>query len=223
MMDLNKSRDFFNPNNVKHTCHVIGCGSIGGNVAELLVRYGITDIHLWDMDVVESHNLANQIFTEDDIGRKKTEALYDRLVSINPEAKHKMRTHEEYTSQILSGYVFMCVDSVEVRQQIIKCNFFNQQIKAVFDFRTSLLEGQSYMADWNARREKISLQQSLEFTHEEAKANSPVSACGFELSVSPVVRMISELGIANFTNLINNEETKKLIIVRPYSFELEAY
>ena len=55
-MDLNKSREFFDPRKVKERCHVIGCGSIGGNVAELLVRYGIKKITIWDDDIVESHN-----------------------------------------------------------------------------------------------------------------------------------------------------------------------
>ena len=51
-MDLNKSREFFDPRKVKERCHVIGCGSIGGNVAELLVRYGIKKITIWDNDIV---------------------------------------------------------------------------------------------------------------------------------------------------------------------------
>ena len=79
------------------------------------------------------------------------------------------------------------------------------------------------MAEWSNSRAKKSLLTSMDFTHEEAKNNTPVSACGFELGVSPVVRMTAELGIANFTNLINEDVTKHLIIVRPYSFELEAY
>lgn len=52
--------------------------------------------------------------------------------------------------------------------------------------------------------------------------NTPVSACGFTLSVAPVVRMTAEMGIANFTNLINNEEIKHLILVQPYSYFMEA-
>ena len=70
-MDLNKSLEFFDPAKVKEKCHVIGYGSIGSNVAELLVRYGITNLVLWDFDEVEPHNIANQIFTQADIGEKK--------------------------------------------------------------------------------------------------------------------------------------------------------
>ena len=61
-MDLNKSREFFDPNKVKGRCHIIGCGSIGSHVAELLARYGIKKLTLYDFDVVEPHNLVNQNF-----------------------------------------------------------------------------------------------------------------------------------------------------------------
>ena len=132
------------------------------------------------------------------------------------------RSKGKYENQMLTDYVFMCVDSVEVRNQIVKTNKNNPMIKAIFDFRTTLYEGQCYFADWTKERDKERLIESLNFTHEEALKNTPVSACGFELSVAPVVKMTSLMGIANFTNLINKEETKHLILCQPYSFFFEA-
>lgn len=221
-MDLNKSLEFFDPDKVKEKCHVIGCGSIGSNVAELLARYGIKDIVLWDFDVVEPHNIANQLYTEKDIGKEKTIALAEILTSINPALKASLKLRKEYKGEPLSGYIFMCVDNVEVRQKIVEANWYNPNVIAVFDFRTTLLEGQCYLADWNNMRQKESLKESLNFTHEEAKANTPVSACGFELSVSPVVKMCSIMGIVNFTNFINKQPTKHLILCQPYSYFFEA-
>lgn len=219
-MDLNKSLEFFDPSKVKEKCHIIGCGSIGGNVAELLARYGVSDIVLWDFDEVEPHNIANQIFLQEHIGVKKTLALDIILTAINPDITLRLR--EKYENQPLSGYVFMCVDNVEVRQKIVEANWYNPNVIAVFDFRTTLLEGQCYFADWTNMKQKESLRTSLDFTHEEAKANTPVSACGFELSVSPVVKMCSIMGIVNFTNFINNQPTKHLILCQPYSYFFEA-
>lgn len=221
-MDLNKSLEFFDPNKVQGRCHIIGCGSIGSNVAEQLTRYGVEDIILYDYDIVESHNIANQLYTEEDIGKSKTEALTNILTKINPNLKRKIKIEGKYTSQLLTDYVFMCVDSVEVRNKIVDTNFNNPMIKAIFDFRTTLLEGQCYYANWNKKKHKESLKESLNFTHEEALKNTPVSACGFELSVSPVVKMTAIMGIVNFTNLINNDETKTLILCQPYSYFFEA-
>ncbi len=221
-MNLNKSLEFFDPKKVKGRCHVIGCGSIGSNVAELLARYGIENIVLYDFDIVESHNIANQLYTEEDVGKEKTEALAKILYRINPKLKHTLQIEGKFENQRLTDYVFMCVDSVEVRNQIVDSIKMNTIVKAVFDFRTTLYEGQCYFADWSKLRDKRSLKDSLNFTHEEAMENTPVSACGFTLSVAPVVKMTAEMGIANFTNLINNEKTKHLILVQPYSYFMEA-
>ena len=221
-MDLNKSLEFFDPSKVNEKCHVIGCGSIGSNVAELLARYGIADITLWDFDEVEPHNIANQLYTEEDVGQPKTVALHKMLSKINPILKKSINIEYKYEGRPLSGYVFMCVDNVEVRQMIVNSNWYNPNIIAMFDFRTTLLEGQCYFADWTNTKQKNSLKESLNFTHEEAKANTPVSACGFELSVSPVVKMTSIMGIVNFTNFINKEPTKHLILCQPYKYFLEA-
>ena len=219
-MDLNKSREFFDPANVKERCHIIGCGSIGGNVAELLVRYGVTDIVLWDFDTVEPHNIANQIFLQNQIDMPKTAALKDLLEEINHDVKLKLK--DKYENQPLEGYVFMCVDSVEVRKDIVESNWYNPNVKAIFDFRTTLLEGQTYFADWSDMRYKESLKKSLNFTHEEAQANTPVSACGFELSVSPVVKICAIMGIVNFTNFVNGEKVKHITICDPYSYDFIA-
>ena len=61
-MNLVKSQDYFNPLDVTKRCHIIGCGSVGSTVAELLIRLGLTKISLYDFDVVSAHNLANQMF-----------------------------------------------------------------------------------------------------------------------------------------------------------------
>jgi hypothetical protein len=219
-MDLNKSREFFDPNKVKVPCHIIGCGSIGSNVAELLARQGVEEFILWDMDIVETHNIVNQLYTEKHVGMKKTKALLDILSEINPAIKRKTIIKEEYTDEILEGYVFMCVDNVEVRKQIIEVNYSNLNIEAVFDFRTTLLEGQHYAAKWTDTKYKRSLLNSLDFTHEEAKTNTPVSACGFELSVAPVVKGTAILGIINFMNYINENELAHVVIFEPFSYAM---
>ena len=222
-MDLNKSREFFDPTNVKKQCHIIGCGAIGSSVAELLARQGIKNIILWDFDKVESHNIVNQMFTEEDIGKPKTEALKEILYRINPATAEKIKLKGKYTKEPLQGYVFMCTDTVESRQDIVKANQYNHQIEAIFDFRMTLLEGQHYAAPWDNSKLKKSLINSLDFTHEEAKKNTPVSACGFELSVAPTVRIIAALGVANFMNYINTGNLKHLVLSAPYDFFLEAY
>lgn len=219
-MDLTKSKDFFNPDKVKDVCHIIGCGSIGSNVAELLVRYGIKNIILWDYDRVESHNIANQLFYQDQIGTEKTKALAEILLRINPELNIIFR--ERYKGEMLQGHVFLCVDSMEVRQNIVDSNLDNRTVKTMTDFRTGLLEGQSYLANWSSKFNRINFRKTMNFTTEEAELNTPTTACGTSLGVSPVVKATAIAGICNFTNFINEEETKSVIIVNPFNFSTES-
>lgn len=219
-MDLNKSIEFFDPNKVKKKCHIIGCGAIGSNVAELLARQGVENFVLWDEDIVESHNIVNQLYVDSEINKPKTEALSEHLLAINP--KIKIKTKKFYKNEILNGYIFSCVDSIKVRQNIVKANMQNNSVKALFDFRMTLLEGQHYAADWSNKTHKENLLKSMDFTDDEANENTPVTACGFQMSVAPTVRIICAYGVANFTNFINEKPLKTFIQSDPYDFFTEA-
>jgi len=118
MLNLSKSYDFFKPEDCKERIHIIGCGSVGSTVAELLVRFGLTKITLYDFDIVEPKNLANQMFRQEHIGEFKTDALENILTEINPEVKQNLRTVKGFAGHKLSGYVFLCVDNIELRRQI---------------------------------------------------------------------------------------------------------
>lgn len=65
---------------------IAGCG-IGSTIAEAAVRLGFERMTLADGDTIELHNLNRQAFDSKDVGRPKAEALADRLLGINPEAR----------------------------------------------------------------------------------------------------------------------------------------
>ena len=52
-LNLSKSYDFFKPEDCTERIHIIGCGSVGSTVAELLARFGLTKLTLYDFDTVE--------------------------------------------------------------------------------------------------------------------------------------------------------------------------
>ena len=84
-MDLSKSYEFFQPEKDDARIHIIGCGSVGSTIAENLARCGVTKMTLWDFDRVEPHNICNQMFRQQDVGKLKVEALKDILTDINPD------------------------------------------------------------------------------------------------------------------------------------------
>lgn len=63
---------------------VAGCGSVGSYVAEQLVRSGVGRLALVDPESVEAENLSRTVYTAEDVGRPKTEALARRLLQIDP-------------------------------------------------------------------------------------------------------------------------------------------
>lgn len=220
-MDLTKSIEYFDPVKVRSKCHIIGCGSVGSTVAENLARLGITKFALYDFDHVEAHNIANQMFVHSDIKSAKVEATKRIITSINPEAAPTIEIYPEgYKDQRLGGYVFLCVDNIDLRREICTKNRMNKAIKAVFDFRTRLEDAQHYAANWGDMRQVDNMIKSMDFSHDEAHAATPVTACGTELGVAPTVRVVCSLGVANFMNFVRGVDLKTIVVCDPFRMEI---
>ncbi len=219
-MDLSKSFEFFDPGTFNEMVHIIGCGSVGSNVADLISRFGIAKFCLYDFDVVEEHNLVNQMFTRKDLYKPKVEAVKEHILDINPEADITI-FKEGYKDQILFGHIFLCVDNIDVRRQIVVANKFNSAIKAFYDFRTGLTDCQHYAANWNRMDHKKALLNTMDFTHEEAGKAVPKSACHVSLCVAPTVRLVSNIGVCNFINFLKGKDLKQAYIADAFEFMIE--
>ena len=223
-MDLSKSYEYFDPDKDDARVHIIGCGSVGSTVAENLARMGVTKMTLWDFDTVEAHNIVNQMFRQKDIGVPKVEALKGILEEINPEITKDLKIQPEgWTGKLLSGYIFLCVDNIELRRQIVELHMSTPYVKAVYDFRTRLEDAQHYAADWSDPAMKKDLLNSMQFSHEEATAETPVSACNVTLGVCPTVRIICAYGVANHMNFINGKGLKKLVLADAFHMIVDAF
>ena len=211
-MDLSKSYDYFKPETVEERIHIVGCGSVGSTLAENLARVGLTKFTLWDFDEVEPHNIVNQMFTQEHIGKPKVEALKEIILSINPEAAADIQIEPKgWRGKMMSGYIFLAVDNIELRKKIVERHMDSPYVKAVFDFRTLLESGQHYAADWTDSKMKKILLDTMQFTHEEAKAEEPVSACGVVLGVNTTVRLICGMGVNNFLNFVRGQGLWKMV------------
>jgi len=93
-----------------------GAGGIGSPVTLALAKLGCGDITVHDPDVVEPHNLPNQLYGPADLGRLKVDALGDileRLTGLRP------RTHvQRLPSRPHPGVIVAAVDSMAARAQI---------------------------------------------------------------------------------------------------------
>lgn len=71
---------------------IIGCGGLGGHVAESLARVGIGELSLFDFDLFEEHNLNRQNFSNYSVlGQKKVS-----VISIECQKIHPSLTVHEY-------------------------------------------------------------------------------------------------------------------------------
>ena len=223
-MNLTKVHDFFQPDKDGSRVHIIRCGSVGSTVAENLARCGVTKMTLWDFDKVEPHNISNQMFRNQDIGRLKVEALRDILIEINPDIADSLEIEPNgWNGKILSGYIFLAVDNIDLRREIVEKHFYSQFVKAVFDFRTGLEDAQHYAADWSDMKMKQNLLNTMQFSHEEAAEETPVSACGVTLGVATTVRLVSALGVDNYINFTKGLGIKKMILINGFDFSLDAF
>ncbi|MDZ4168229.1 MAG: sulfur carrier protein ThiS adenylyltransferase ThiF [Coriobacteriia bacterium] len=106
-------------------CHVavVGCGGLGSNAAQMLVRAGVRELTLIDFDVVDESNLNRQLFFRDQLGRFKTEALAETLGRIAEDLTLHLHTLCA-TSDSLVGLVCGCdviieaVDGAETKAMI---------------------------------------------------------------------------------------------------------
>lgn len=64
---------------------LLGCGSLGSAVAELLARSGVGELHLLDKETFEAENCGRHILGARDLGRSKAYALVERLREIVPD------------------------------------------------------------------------------------------------------------------------------------------
>ena len=66
------------------TITILGLGSGGGKIALDLTRSGAINLILVDKDIVSVSNICRSVFNLNDISKKKTEAILEKLLSVNP-------------------------------------------------------------------------------------------------------------------------------------------
>lgn len=66
---------------------LVGVGSVGSFVAMELARSGVGAFVLIDTDILEIHNICRHQCGFDDLGRYKVDAVKDKILNINPNAK----------------------------------------------------------------------------------------------------------------------------------------
>lgn len=115
---------------------IAGLGGLGSNVSFSLARMGVGHLHIIDFDKVDITNLNRQQYFLKHIGMKKTDALYEELMEINPYLKIKkecVKVSEENIKNLFENDDIICeaFDLPEAKSMLINGVFENYSNKIV--------------------------------------------------------------------------------------------
>lgn len=203
-MDLSRHISVFSPDSVKYPIHIIGVGATGSFVAMELARMGCPVLNIYDFDDVEIHNIPNQYYDTEDLGKLKAEALADKLKLINPNITVNVNTsavlpvHDDEHKGIdeMAGYVFLLVDSMKVRKELWKAIKENKNIVHCWESRLGSDQARVYSLDMSV---KDFAKYEADFYDDD---NAEVSACGTSITVLPIVLQTASLMIVQFIDLV---------------------
>ena len=95
---------------------IVGLGGVGGYAAEQLCRAGTGSLTLVDNDIVQLSNINRQIIAfKETEGKRKTEALQERLKQINPEINLTLITEfiDNSNLDVLGGEYDYVIDAID--------------------------------------------------------------------------------------------------------------
>lgn len=198
-MDLSRHISVFNPASVKNDIHIIGVGATGSFVAMQIARMGVPVLNIYDFDDVEIHNIPNQYYDTEDIGKLKIDALDEKLHKINPDITVN-KSNAKVTAEDISkmeGYVFLLVDSMKVRKELWEAAKNNPNIINVWESRLGSDQARVYSLPIEEGKDYSKYEQ--DFYDDD---NAEVSACGTSITVLPIVLQTASLMIVQFIDLV---------------------
>jgi len=113
---------------------IIGAGSVGSFTCLSLSKMGAHNIKVWDDDMIDEVNIANQFYRMEDVGDYKVEALQKMIMDfegIPIEAETSLYDGTESCD----GIIIMAVDSMTARKRIWEKVKGNNDVSLLIDPR----------------------------------------------------------------------------------------
>lgn len=187
-----------------------GAGGIGSWTALLLSRIGHT-LYLFDMDLIEEHNMAGQLYATKQIGRNKAEAIKEtiKLYADNDNIEAMGMYDKDSPS---APIVFSCFDNMAARKLMFN-KWKEQEDRLIFiDGRMLAEVGMIYCV---VKGNEEAYETEL-FDDSEVK-DAP---CSFK-ATSHCGALIGSLMVSGLNNFLANVVYKDDIRVVPFKLEFE--
>lgn len=103
---------------------ILGAGGLGSNIASMLARSSVGNLHIVDFDEIEASNLNRQAYFIEDIGKKKTEALKNLIEKINPFVNveiENIKVTSDNIGKIIENekYIVEAFDNAEAKAMVV--------------------------------------------------------------------------------------------------------
>jgi hypothetical protein len=116
-MDYSRQAAVFNNEKFNTPVTIIGAGATGSWTALFLAKMGIKDIRVYDFDIVEAHNIPNQLFGLADVGKPKVVALQDQIKALTGLDIHIYNERVDANTP-LNGIIICLTDTMSSRKEI---------------------------------------------------------------------------------------------------------
>lgn len=156
-----------NENLERSSVTVIGVGGIGSAAAECLAKMGVPKLTIYDDDVVDSHNCANQGYFVPEIGYKKVEALSLRLNAGTGCEFSERFERVDASSEFDTKVVVSAVDSMKSRSDIWEAVKMSHNVRYYIDGRMGARAGYVFFVDM-ANKDSIKTYEGTLFSDDEA-------------------------------------------------------
>lgn len=198
--------DIFNPENQRLRITIIGAGSVGSFLTLNLAKLGFNNLEVYDFDKVEEHNIPNQFYRVQDVGKKKVDALKEIVNSFTGIEIEGHTTRAKLIEPEGDQLIVFTVDSLSERKKLAK---------GLKDYPSTLLdirvggEGYSIFAvDLTDSEQYRDYMDSLEGKDAELP-------CGAKSIIYTILAVTSEA--ARMVKMIDKEEKVPRIIKRELS------
>lgn len=185
-----------------------GCGGIGSYVAFLLARLNISELVLFDPDIVDATNMSGQLYSLRDVGQRKVQCLYN-LVSYYANYHRVISRAERYTNGCIPGKIMICgFDNMEARKtfylkwkQYVLGQYPEAKKKCLFiDGRLAAEEFQVFAIQGDDERAMKEYEDKWLFSDAEAEE----TICSYKQTTF-MANMIASVMVNIFVNFIANQ------------------
>ena len=217
-ISITRHQEIFNPAEFSDIpIHIIGAGATGSRVWLSLVELGLTNITVYDFDKVEPHNLANQIFFNEDIGKRKVFALADYY---RRKTGHEPHTNMRFINAKVSaatfgrgsmpGIVFLLTDTMSSRRDIFENVIYHAggghcptPAATTYMIETRMASSYGNIFGVNPFDPAERAYWISTLVDDEADSTE-VSACGTSISVGPTASIIANMAVWQMIMFLND-------------------